>query len=123
MEMNSAQIRNLIERILISAIFIYAILGKINFERTIEIIWNKNIPTTLAPFLLVLAIICLIFGSILFVTGFKQKIRSISSNNIFVPTTIIFHFSPFHIKGFLMNAGLIGGLVLGLKNVKSNSLK
>ena len=52
--MNLEQTRNLIGRILISAIFIYAIPGKIiNFERTIEVISNKNIPPTLAPFLLI----------------------------------------------------------------------
>ena len=61
--MNLTQKRNLIGRILISAIFIYAIPGKIiNFERTVEIISNKNIPYTLAPFLLVIAIICLILA-------------------------------------------------------------
>ena len=60
--MNFEQIRNLIGRILVSGIFIYAIPGKIiNFERTFEVILNKNIPTSLAPFLLVMAIIFLIF--------------------------------------------------------------
>ncbi len=45
--------KNLIVRILISAIFIYTIPGKlINFERTVEVISNKNISTALAPFLL-----------------------------------------------------------------------
>ena len=46
--------RNLIGRILISAIFIYAILGKIvNFERTVEVVSDKNISPTVALFLLV----------------------------------------------------------------------
>ena len=49
--MNFETTRNLIGRILISAIFIYAIPGKlINFERTVEVISNKNIPPTLASF-------------------------------------------------------------------------
>ena len=61
--MNFEQTKNLIGRILISAIFIYAIPGKIiNFERTVEVISNKNISPTLAPFLLFSAIVCLIFG-------------------------------------------------------------
>ena len=122
--MNSKKAKNLIGRVLISAIFIYAIPGKIiNFERTVEVISNKNIHPTLAPFLLFLAIICLIFGSILFISGFKQKLGAYLLLIFIVPTTFIFHFSPFQIKAVLMNAGLIGGLVLGLKNVKVNSLK
>ena len=122
--MNFEKARNLIGRILISAIFIYAIPGKIiNFERTIEVISNKNIPPNLAPFLLLMAIICLIFGSILFISGFKQKLGAYLLLIFIVPTTFIFHFSPFQIKATLMNAGLIGGLILGLNNVKANSLK
>ena len=122
--MNFEQTRNLIGRILISAIFIYAIPGKIlNFERTVEVISNKNIPPTLAPFLLVFAIICLIFGSILFISGFKQRLGAYLLLLFIVPTTFIFHFSPFQIKAVLMNIGLIGGLMLGLNNVKANSLK
>ena len=122
--MNFEQIQDLIGRILISAIFIYAIPGKIiNFERTVEVISNRNIPPTLAPFLLLLAIICLIFGSILFISGFKQRLGACLLLIFIVPTTFIFHFSPLQIKAVLMNTGLIGGLILGLKNVKSNSLK
>ena len=122
--MNFEQKRNLIGRILISGIFIYAIPGKIiNFERTVEVISNKNIPISIAPFLLILAIICLIFGSILFISGFKQKLGASLLLTFIVPTTFIFHFSPFQIKAILMNSALIGGLILGLSNVKDNSLK
>ena len=122
--MNVEQTRNLIGRTLISAIFIYAIPGKvINFNRTIEVISNKNIPPTLAPFLLVMAIICLILGSILFISGFKQRLGAYLLLTFIVPTTFIFHFFPFQIKAVLMNAALIGGLILGLNKTKSNSLK
>ena len=122
--MNFEQTRNLIGRILISAIFIYAIPGKIiNFERTIEVISNKNIPSALAPFLLLSAIICLIFGSIFFISGFKQKLGVYLLLIFIIPTTFIFHFFPFQIKAVLINAALIGGLLLGLNNAKGNSLK
>ena len=122
--MNFEQTRNLIGWILISAIFIYAIPGKIlNFERTVEVISNKNIPLTIAPFLLILEIICLIFGSILFISGFKQKLGVYLLLIFIVPTTFIFHFSPFQIKAILMNSGLIGGLILGLNDVKETSMK
>ena len=122
--MNFEQTRNLIGRILISAIFIYAIPGKIlNFEQTIEVISNKNIPPILAPFLLVLAIICLVFGSILFISGFKQKLGAYLLLIFIVPTTIIFHFSPFQTKAILMNGALIGGLLLSLNHAKGSSIK
>ena len=122
--MNIETTRNLIGRILISAIFIYAIPGKIiNFERTVEVISNKNIPLNLAPFLLVLAIICLIFGSVLFISGFKQKLGAYLLLVFIVPTTYIFHFSPFQLKAVLMNSALIGALLIGLNDVKGNSLK
>ncbi len=122
--MNFEQTKNLIGRILISAIFIYAIPGKIiNFEQTVEVISNKNISSTLASFLLFSAIICLIFGSILFISGFKQRLGAYLLLIFIVPTTFIFHFHPFQIKAVLMNVGLMGGLVLGLNKIKGNSLK
>ena len=122
--MNFDTTRNLIGRILISAIFIYAIPGKlINFEQTVEVISNKNIHPTLAQFLLILAIICLIFGSILFISGFKQKLGAYLLLTFIVPTTFIFHFFPFQTKAVLMNFSLIGALLLGLNNAKGNSLK
>ena len=122
--MKFEQTKNLIGRILISAIFIYAIPGKIiNFEQTVEVITTKNIPPYLAPFLLLIAIICLILGSMLFISGFKQRLGAYLLLIFIVPTTFIFHFSPFQTKAVLMNAGLIGGLILGLKNVKGKSLK
>ena len=122
--MNFEKTRNLIGRILISAIFIYAIPGKIiNFERTVEVISNMNIHPILAPWLLVLAVICLIFGSILFISGFKQKLGAYLLLIFIVPTTFIFHFFPFQIKAVLMNTALIGGLLLGLNSAKQISLK
>ena len=66
--MNFEQTKNLIGRILISAIFIYAIPVKvISFERNIDVISDTNISPTLAPFLLYLAIIELTLGSTLFI--------------------------------------------------------
>jgi len=122
--MNFEKTRNLIGRILISAIFIYAIPSKIiNSEGTVEVISNKEISPSFASFLLVCAIICLISGSILFISGFKQKLGAYLLLIFIVPKTFIFHFSPFQIKSFLINAALIGGLILGLNNVKGNSLK
>ena len=122
--MNFEQTRNLIGRILISAIFVYAIPGKIiNFEKTVDVITSKNIPPTISPYLLLLAIIFLILGSILFISGFMQRLGAYLLLLFIVPTTLIFHFSPFQIQAVLMNAGLIGGLILGLNKIRVNSLK
>ena len=122
--MNIQQTKNLIGRILISAIFIYAIPGKIiNFERTVELITSKDIPNYLSPILLLSAIICLILGSIFFISGFKQRLGASLLLVFIIPTTFIFHISPLHLKAVLMNAGLIGGLLLGLNKSKASSLK
>tara|TARA_Y100001968_G_scaffold294494_1_gene301135 strand:- start:1164 stop:1559 length:396 start_codon:yes stop_codon:yes gene_type:complete len=122
--MNLGKLKNLIGRILISAIFIYAIPDKIlNFEQTVEVITSKNIPPTLSSFLLLSSIFCLILGSILFVSGFKQRVGASLLLIFIVPTTFIFHFYPLQIKAILMNAGLIGGLLLGLNKAKGKSLK
>ena len=122
--MNFERGKNLIGRILISSIFIYAIPGKIiNFEKTVEVIASKNIPTNIASFLLISAISCLIIGSILFISGFKQRLGSSLLLIFIVPTTFIFHFFPFQAKAVLANAGLVGGLILGLNVLKDKSLK
>tara|TARA_B100000700_G_scaffold314765_1_gene401809 strand:+ start:1239 stop:1634 length:396 start_codon:yes stop_codon:yes gene_type:complete len=122
--MNSEKILNLIARIFISAIFIYAIPGKIlNFQKTLEVITEKNIPYYLTPYLLICAILCLSLGSILFITGIQQKLGSILLLIFIIPTTIVFHFYPLQIKSILMNLGLIGGLLLGLNKSKDKSLK
>ena len=122
--MKSKKIKNLIGRILISAIFVYSIPGKIvNFGQTVEVIISKNIPPYLAPFLLLSAIILLVFGTILFITGFKQRIGASLLLIFIVPTTFIFHFFPLQIKAILMNFGLIGGLILSTNIVKPYTLK
>ncbi len=102
-----------LSRLSISAIFISAIPGKINgFEKTVEYISSKGIPDQIASILLVGAIICLILGSGFFIFGGNQKIGSVFLLLFLIPTTIIFHFFPFHQKAVLMNLGLIGGIFI-----------
>ena len=100
-------------RVLISAIFISAIPGKINdFKRTVEYISSKGIPEQISSILLVGAIICLILGSGFFIFGENQKIGSVFLLLFLIPTTIIFHVFPFHQRAVFMNLGLIGGLII-----------
>ena len=98
-KINFEQIKNLIGRILISAIFIYAIPAKIvNFERTVEVITSKNLPHFIAPSLLLYAILCLVFESILFITGFNQRLGASLLLIFIIPTTFLFHFFPFQAR-------------------------
>ena len=100
-------------RLLISAIFISAIPGKINgFEKTVEYISSRGIPEPISSILLVGAIICLILGSGFFIFGENQKIGSVFLLLFLIPTTIIFHIYPFHQRAVLMNLALIGGLII-----------
>ena len=100
-------------RLSISAIFISAIPGKINdFEKTVEYISSKGIPEPISSILLVGAIICLILGSGFFIFGENQKIGSVFLLLFLIPTTLIFHLFPFHLKSVLINLGLIGGLII-----------
>ena len=100
-------------RVSISAIFISAIPGKINgFERTVEYISQKGIPSPISSILLVGAIICLCLGSGFFIFGKNQKVGSVFLLLFLIPTTLIFHIFPFHQRAVLMNLGLIGGLII-----------
>ena len=100
-------------RVSISAIFISAIPSKINgFERTVEYISSKGIPDPISSILLVGAIISLILGSGFFIFGQNQKIGSVFLLLFLIPTTIIFHLYPLHLKAVFMNLGLMGGLII-----------
>jgi len=58
------------------------------------------------------AIICLILGSGFFIFGENQKIGAAFLLLFLIPTTIIFHVFPFHLRPVLINLGLIGGLII-----------
>ena len=106
-------ILDFLSRVSISAIFISAIPNKINgFGRTVEYISSRGIPNPISSILLVAAIICLVLGSGFFIFGENQKIGSIFLLLFLIPTTIIFHVFPFHLRAVLMNLGLIGGLII-----------
>ena len=100
-------------RVSISAIFIIAIPDKVNnFAKTVEYISSRGIPDPIASILLVGAVVCLTLGSGFFVFGQNQKIGAAFLLLFLIPTTIIFHVFPFHIKPVLINLGLIGGLII-----------
>ena len=101
-------------RAAISSIFIFAIPEKItNFGETVVYISSKGFPEPIASILLVGAIVSLTLGSGFFIFGANQKIGATFLLLFLIPTTIIFHVFPFHQKAFLVNIGLIGGILIG----------
>ncbi len=100
-------------RVSISAIFISAIPDKVtNFAKTVEYISSKGIPYPIASILLVGAVICLTLGTGFFIFGKDQKIGTVFLLLFLIPTTIIFHLFPLHIKAVLINLGFTGGLII-----------
>ena len=100
-------------RVSISAIFITAIPDKVNnFAKTVEYISSKGIPDPIASILLIGSVVCLTLGSGFFIFGENQKIGVAFLLLFLIPTTIIFHVFPFHLKSVLINLGLIGGLII-----------
>ena len=106
---------NFLGRLLLSAIFVNAIPGKItNFSSQVNFIVSKGFPESIASVLLTLAILVLISGSILLIFTNKIKLGSSLLLIFLIPTTIIFHFSPFDLFSVVRNLSLIGGLLLAL---------
>ena len=119
MNLKSFYSLNFLGRLLLSAIFVNAIPGKItNFSTQTDYIVSKGFPDSIAAVLLTIAILVLISGSILLIFTNKIKFACSLLLIFLIPTTIIFHFSPFDIFPVVRNMSLIGGLLLALD--KSN---
>tara|TARA_B100000212_G_C27290689_1_gene497139 strand:+ start:560 stop:919 length:360 start_codon:yes stop_codon:yes gene_type:complete len=119
MNLKSFYSLNFLGRLLLSAIFINAIPGKItNFSNQTDFIVNKGFPESIASFLLIIAIIVLISGSILLIFTNKIKLGASLLLIFLIPTTIIFHLAPFDIFPVVRNLSLIGGLLLALDKSK-----
>ena len=106
-------------RLCLSSTFAIAIPPKvIHFQDFVNSISVQGIPDPLAIFLLISAIICLIFG-----VGFTLFRADLTIGASFlliflVPTTIIMHINPFQTLTVFMNLGLIGGLLIALSRAK-----
>ena len=110
---------NFLGRLLLSAIFINAIPGKIiNFSVQVQYIVGRGLPESLATIMLLAAIALLISGAVLLL--FKEKLKLACSLLLIflVPTTIIFHLLPFQLFAVARNLSLIGGLLVAID--KSN---
>ena len=113
---------DLLGRIFLSTIFAVSIPPKIiNFKEFVERISQKNIPESFSIILLILAILCLIFGVGLLVFGNYNKLGASLLLVFIVPTTLIMHFSPFQPFLVFTNLGLIGGLIIILTRMSETS--
>ena len=109
-------------RILFTTTFLIAIPPKVlKFQLVVNAIVYRGISPSIAPYLLVSAIICLLFGSLLFLYG-QSRLGSALLLIFLVPTTAIFHIIPFDSQSFFMNLGLIGALIIFLTKLDINQI-
>ena len=106
------QILELIGRIFISLIFLFAGIGKIfNYEGTISYMESYEVPS----YLLIPAIIIEILFPLLVIIGYKTKLSSIILSLFAILLAIIFHtdFSnQMQLTSFLKNFAIAGGFLI-----------
>ena len=106
------QILELIGRIFISLIFLFAGIGKIfNYEGTISYMESYEVPS----YLLIPAIIIEILFPLLVIIGYKTKLASIILSLFAILLAIIFHtdFSnQMQLISFLKNFAIAGGFLI-----------
>ena len=115
---------NFLGKLLLSAIFVNAIPGKItNFGSQAQYIVSRGFPESVSVILLFAAIVLLITGSALLIFSEKTKLACSLLLIFLVPTTIIFHLVPFQIMAIARNLSLIGGLLVAIDKTNFNSFK
>ena len=114
---------NFLGKLLLSAIFVNAIPGKItNFGSQVQFIVSRGFPESLAVVMLIAAIILLISGSVLLIFSERTKLACSLLLIFLVPTTIIFHLVPFQFIAITRNLSLIGGLLIAIDKSSINFL-
>ena len=114
---------NFLGKLLLSAIFVNAIPGKItNFGSQAQYIVSRGFPESVSVILLFAAIVLLITGSALLIFSEKTKLACSLLLIFLVPTTIIFHLVPFQFVAVARNLSLIGGLLIAIDKSSVNSL-
>ena len=110
---------NFLGRLLLSAIFINAIPGKItNFAAQSEYITNRGFPEPVSMIMMVGAIALLLGGSVLLIFTERVKLACSLLLIFLVPATIIFHLIPFQLAAVARNLSLIGGLLVAIEKSK-----
>tara|TARA_B100000579_G_C22638606_1_gene760295 strand:- start:1 stop:432 length:432 start_codon:yes stop_codon:yes gene_type:complete len=114
---------NFLGKLLLSAIFVNAIPGKlINFGSQAQFIVSRGFPEPLSIVMLIAAIGLLVSGSVLLIFSERTKLACYLLLIFLVPTTIIFHLVPFQLMAIARNLSLIGGLLIAIDRSSINYL-
>ena len=106
---------NFLGKLLLSAIFVNAIPGKIlDFGIQAQYLAGRGFPEPLANIMLFAAIVLLISGTVLLIFSERIKLACSLLLIFLVPTTIIFHLVPFQLVAVSRNLSLIGGLLIAI---------
>ena len=110
---------NFLGRLLLSAIFINAIPGKItNFAAQAEYITNRGFPEPVSMIMIAGTIALLLGGTLLLIFTEQIKLACSLLLIFLVPATIIFHLIPFQLAAVARNLSLIGGLLVAIEKSK-----
>ena len=103
-----------IARTLLCLVFVNAVIGKfMGFAGTVTMMQGRGLP--LAPLLLAAAMVLMAVGSLLVISGRRQRLGAILLLIFLVPTTLIFHHAigdPAERIALFKNVAIIGGLLL-----------
>ena len=115
---------NFLGKLLLSAIFVNAIPGKItNFSDQIQYIVSRGFSEWFSVILLIAAISLLLSGSVLLIFSEKTKLACSLLLIFLIPTTIIFHLVPFQFLPIARNLSLVGGLLIAIDRSSVDLLK
>ena len=105
---------DLLARLLLCLVFIQATIGKAGgFGATAAMMSGRGIP--LAPLLLAAAMALMAVGSVLVISGWRQRLGAILLLVFLLPTTAIFHLDlsdPMERIALFKNLSIAGGLLL-----------
>ncbi len=111
---------NFLGKLLLSAVFINAIPGKItNFAAQAEYITNRGFPEQVSMIMMVGAIALLLAGTLLLIFTERTKLACSLLLIFLVPATVIFHLIPFQLSAVARNLSLIGGLLIAIEKSKN----
>ncbi len=123
MDLKSFYSINFLGKLLLSAIFVNAIPGKIiNYGSQVQYLVNRGFPEPLSNIMLFLAIVLLISGSALLIFSERTKLACSLLLIFLIPTTIIFHLVPIQVVAVTRNLSLIGGLLIAIDKFSNSYL-
>jgi putative oxidoreductase len=105
---------DLLARLLLCLVFVQSLIGKAGgFAATAAMMSARGLP--LAPLLLGAAMALMAVGSVLVISGWRQRLGAVLLLVFLLPTTAIFHLDladPTERIAFFKNLSIAGGLLL-----------